>query len=201
MPAGGKLLTRWRTPAVRRLGLRRRRHLRPVPGAVLEGGGAMLPTEASLINKREAREHVRLSCQVAVKQDMRSRCRTRSSASKVECTVRSNHNVATFIKELVLELPEGEDVDFRAGGYVQIECPPHDVQYRDFDIETQYRDEWDRYDLWRYGRRARNRCMRAYSMANYPEERASSCSTCASRRRRRVRGRCRRASCRRTSLA
>ncbi len=69
---------------------------------------------------------------------------------KWECTVRSNHNVATFIKELVLELPEGESVDFRAGGYIQIEAPAHVVKYSDFDIEDEYREDWDKFNLWQY---------------------------------------------------
>jgi Na+-transporting NADH:ubiquinone oxidoreductase subunit F len=89
---------------------------------------------------------------------------------KWQCSVRSNRNVATFIKELVIELPRGEALDFRAGGYIQIECPPHDVNFRDFDIDEQYRDEWDRYDLWRYRSTCTETVMRAYSMANYPEE-------------------------------
>jgi Na+-transporting NADH:ubiquinone oxidoreductase subunit F len=89
---------------------------------------------------------------------------------KWECTVRSNDNVATFIKELVLELPEGEDVKFRAGGFIQIECPPHTVDYKDFDIEEEYRGDWDRYDMWRYKSVVKEDVVRAYSMANYPEE-------------------------------
>ena len=87
-----------------------------------------------------------------------------------QCTVRSNHNVATFIKELVLELPEGESVPFRAGGYIQIECPPHVVRYSDFEIEAEYRDDWDRFNLWRYVSTVDEPVSRAYSMANYPEE-------------------------------
>jgi Na+-transporting NADH:ubiquinone oxidoreductase subunit F len=86
------------------------------------------------------------------------------------CTVRSNRNVATFIKELVLELPEGEEVPFRAGGYIQINVPPHTVRYRDFDIDVKYREDWDRYDMWRYVSVVDEEVMRAYSMANYPEE-------------------------------
>jgi len=87
------------------------------------------------------------------------------------CKVRSNRNVATFIKELVLELPEGESVPFRAGGYIQIECPPHTVHYKDFDIEEKFRDEWDKFNLWRYTSECKERVERAYSMASYPEER------------------------------
>ena len=89
---------------------------------------------------------------------------------KWECTVESNPNVATFIKELVLELPEGETVPFRAGGYIQIECPPHTVQYKDFDVEEGFRDDWDQFKLWELSSTTNEHVQRAYSMANYPEE-------------------------------
>src|SRR5690606_3545164 len=89
---------------------------------------------------------------------------------KWTCSVRSNKGVATFIKEFVIELPAGEVVPFRAGGYIQIECPPHVANYKDFDIEEQYRDEWDKYNLWRYVSTCTETVERAYSMANYPEE-------------------------------
>ena len=89
---------------------------------------------------------------------------------KWECTVESNNNVATFIKELTLRLPEGEHVNFRAGGYVQLECPPHTVAYKDFDIADEYRADWDKYNLWRYVSKVEETTVRAYSMANYPEE-------------------------------
>nr|VFK21380.1 MAG: Na+-transporting NADH:ubiquinone oxidoreductase subunit F [Candidatus Kentron sp. LFY] len=138
---------------------------------VFEGGGAILSTETSFINKREALEGRRLSCQVAVKQDMRIEVPEEVfGVKKWECRVRSNRSVATFIKELILELPEGENVDFRAGGYIQIECPPHELKYADFDIEPQFRDEWDRYDLWRYHSKVKKTTVRAYSMASYPGE-------------------------------
>ena len=141
---------------------------------VFEGGGAILPTETSHITKREAAEGDRLSCQVAVKQDMKIQIPEEVfGVKKWECTVRSNHNVATFIKEFVLELPEGENVDFRAGGYIQIECPPHEARFKDFDIEERFREEWDRYDLWRYVSKCNEDVMRAYSMANYPEEKGT----------------------------
>jgi Na+-transporting NADH:ubiquinone oxidoreductase subunit F len=90
---------------------------------------------------------------------------------KWECTVQSNPNVATFIKELTLKLPEGENVDFRAGGYVQLECPPHVVNYKDFDIQPEYRGDWDKFNMWRYVSKVDEPTIRAYSMANYPEER------------------------------
>ncbi|MBI1907039.1 MAG: NADH:ubiquinone reductase (Na(+)-transporting) subunit F [Rhodocyclales bacterium] len=139
---------------------------------VFEGGGAILPTETSHINKREAREGERLSCQVAVKQDMRIEVPEEVfGVKKWQCTVRSNNNVATFIKELVLELPQGEHVDFRAGGYIQIECPPHVNEYKDFAIEERFREDWDRFNIWKYVSRVDEQVVRAYSMANYPEER------------------------------
>ena len=135
------------------------------------GCGVILPTELSFITKREAADGERLACQVAVKQDMKIRIPDEVfGVKKWECTVRSNPNVATFIKELILELPQGEHVDFRAGGYIQIECPPHHLKYKDFDIQQEYRDEWDRYNLWRYESRVNEAVTRAYSMASYPEE-------------------------------
>ena len=138
---------------------------------VKEGGGAMLPTETNFISRGEAREGVRLSCQVKVKNDMKIEVPHEVfSVRKWKCKVRSNHNVATFIKELVLELPEGEAVPFRAGGYIQIECPPHTAEYKNFDIEEEYREEWDSYNLWRYTSVVTESVQRAYSMANYPEE-------------------------------
>ena len=138
---------------------------------VLEGGGEILATEEGHINKKEAREGCRLSCQVAVKQDMTVEVPEEAfETKKWECTVRSNHNVATFIKELVLELPEGEDVDFKAGGYIQIECPPHVIDYKDFDIEDEYHPDWDQYNVWQYKSVVDETVVRAYSMANYPGE-------------------------------
>lgn len=139
---------------------------------VFEGGGAILPTETGHINKREAREGDRLACQVAVKQDMKIEIPEEVfGVKKWECTVRSNDNVATFIKELVLELPAGEHVDFRAGGYIQIECPPHVHHYKDFDIQERFREDWDRFNVWQYVSKVDEEVIRAYSMANYPEER------------------------------
>lgn len=138
---------------------------------VLSGGGAILPTETSMINKRDAVDHYRLSCQVTIKQDMRVQVPDEVfGVKKYDCEVVSNGNVASFIKELVLKLPEGEEMDFRAGGYVQIECEPHDLLYRDFDIDERFRDEWDHYNLWRYESHVKNSTSRAYSMANFPLE-------------------------------
>ena len=138
---------------------------------VHDGGGDILATERTHINNREAREGCRLSCQVAVKQNMAVEVPAEAFETKRwTCTVRSNHNVATFIKELILELPVGDDVDFKPGGYIQIECPPHVVSYRDFDIEQDYRDDWDKFDIWRYVSTVDAEVVRAYSMANYPGE-------------------------------
>lgn len=138
---------------------------------VLDGGGSILPTELSHITKREAAEGERLSCQVAVKQDMKIQVPEEVfGVKKWECTVRSNDNVATFIKELILELPTGENVNFQAGGFIQIEAPAHVAEYKNFDIGDEYRGDWDRFDMWRYTSTVKNDVIRAYSMANYPEE-------------------------------
>ncbi len=138
---------------------------------VLEGGGSLLPTETGHVNRGEAREGVRLSCQVKIKGDMKIELPEEVfGIKKWSCKVRSNDNVATFIKELVLELPEGESVPFRAGGYIQIECPPHTVHYKDFDIAEEYRSDWDKFKLWDLVSDVREPVTRAYSMANYPEE-------------------------------
>ena len=139
---------------------------------VTSGGGAILPTELSHISRGDARDGVRLSCQVKVKQDLAIELPPEVfSVKEWQCRVGSNHNVATFIKELVLELPEGESVPFRAGGYIQIEAPPGTVRYADFDIDEEYRDDWDKFNLWRYVSTVGEPVTRAYSMANYPEER------------------------------
>ena len=139
---------------------------------VNEGGGSLLPTETGHISRGDAREGFRLSCQVKVKQDMEIEIPAEIfDVQRWKCKVRSNHNVATFIKELVLELPEGESVPFRAGGYIQIECPPHTVDYRNFDIEEEYHADWDQFDVWRFTSTVTEKVDRAYSMANYPEER------------------------------
>ncbi len=138
---------------------------------VLEGGGAILPTETTHITKREAAHGDRLSCQVTVKQPMRIHVPEEVfGVRKWACTVRSNRNVATFIKELVLELPADEEVPFRAGGYIQIECPPHRVKFSDFEIEERFRGDWDRFNLWKLESRVKEPVTRAYSMANYPLE-------------------------------
>ncbi len=138
---------------------------------VLDGGGEMLPTERSHFTKREEQEGWRLSCQVAVKQDMKIEVEEELfGVKKWECEVVSNDNVATFIKELTLKLPEGEDVNFRAGGYVQLEAPVHEVDYKNFEIQEEYRGDWDKFNLWQYKSKVSEPVIRAYSMANYPEE-------------------------------
>ncbi|PCH65912.1 MAG: NADH:ubiquinone reductase (Na(+)-transporting) subunit F [Gammaproteobacteria bacterium] len=138
---------------------------------IFEGGGSILATEQSHITKREAAEGERLSCQVSVKQNMKIEVPEEVfGVKKWPCTVRSNDNVATFIKELVLELPNGQNVDFRAGGFIQIECPPHVANYKDFDVADEYREDWDRFDMWRFQSDVKEDVIRAYSMANYPEE-------------------------------
>lgn len=138
---------------------------------VFEGGGDMLPAEGSHFTKRDAKEGWRLSCQVSVKQDMKIQIPEEVfGVKKWECTVGSNPNVATFIKELTLNLPEGEDVNFRAGGYVQLECPPHRVEYKDFDIQEKFHPDWDKFNIWRYVSDVKETTIRAYSMANYPDE-------------------------------
>jgi Na+-transporting NADH:ubiquinone oxidoreductase subunit F len=138
---------------------------------IFEGGGSILPTEQSHITKREAAQGERLSCQVALKQNMKIQVPEEVfGVKKWQCTVRSNDNVATFIKELVLELPSGEVVDFKAGGFIQIECPAHVSEYKNFDIDEEYRGDWDRFDMWRYKSTVKADVIRAYSMANYPDE-------------------------------
>lgn len=136
------------------------------------GGGDILPTEASAFTKGEVKEGWRLSCQVAVKQDMNIEVEPELfGVKRWECEVVSNPNVATFIKELTLKLPEGESVDFRAGGYVQLEVPPHVVKFEDFDVEEEYRSDWERFGFFNLESKVEETVVRAYSMANYPEER------------------------------
>lgn len=136
-----------------------------------DGGGAMLPTEEGHISRGEAREGCRLSCQVKVKQDMKIELEADIfSVRKWTCKVRTNHNVVMFIKELILELPEGESVPFRAGGYIQIECPPHVAEYKNFDVEAEYKGDWDKFGMWGFVSTVKETVVRAYSMANYPEE-------------------------------
>ncbi len=138
---------------------------------VLDGGGSILPTETGHINKQEAREGMRLACQVKVKKDMKITVPDEIlEIKKFEGTVRSNQNVATFIKEFIVDLPKGVNLDFRAGGYIQIDIPKYSVSFKDFEIEEEYRDAWDSYRLWDYKVENEEPCFRAYSMANHPAE-------------------------------
>lgn len=138
---------------------------------VSEGGGSILPTEKGQINNRDAKQGVRLSCQVAVKRDMKIGVPPEMlDAKKWDCKVIRNDNVATFIKELVIGIPEGEEVAFRAGGYIQIEVPPHTLEYRDFDIDERFLGDWTKFKMWEYSSHVHTPVTRAYSMANYPGE-------------------------------
>jgi Na+-transporting NADH:ubiquinone oxidoreductase subunit F len=138
---------------------------------VREGGGQLLPTETGYISRGEAKRGHRLACQVKVKRDLKIEIAPEIfDVRKWQCKVISNRNVATFIKELKLALPPGEEVPFRAGGYVQLSCPPHEIDFRTFDIDPQFRDVWDRFDLWRFKSTVPAPVERAYSMANYPNE-------------------------------
>jgi len=138
---------------------------------VLEGGGDVLPTEKPHLTRTEEKDHVRLSCQIKVKSDMSIHIPEEVfSIQKWDCEVISNMNVATFIKELVLKLPEGENLDFRAGGYIQLDIPPYELDYSEFEIEDEYRGDWDKYNMWRYHAKLDEPIFRAYSMANHPAE-------------------------------
>ena len=138
---------------------------------ITNGGGAILPTEKALITKREVAAGTRLACQVTVREDMElSVAEEIFGVREWQCKVRSNDNIATLIKELVLDLPTGETIDFKAGSYVLVTCPPYAKDFKDFDIGAGYRDEWDRADLWRYGAATGESTARGYSLANYPEE-------------------------------
>jgi Na+-transporting NADH:ubiquinone oxidoreductase subunit F len=138
---------------------------------IKEGGGAILPTERSLINNTEAKKGVRLSCQVPVKSDLKIQVPEEAlDARKWQCKVLSNNNVATFIKELVLELPPGEEVDFKPGGFIQIEVPPHALSYSSFDIDKRFLSDWKKFKMFQYSSHVHTPVTRAYSMANYPGE-------------------------------
>ena len=138
---------------------------------VVSGGGSMLSTEEGHFTRGEAKEGWRLSCQTAVKQDMKIEVPAEVfGVKRWECEVVSNHNVATFIKELVLKLPEGEEVDFRAGGFVQFEIPPYHIDYKDMIIEEEYQPDWKKFGVFENESKVDETTIRAYSMANYPEE-------------------------------
>lgn len=138
---------------------------------VTEGGGEILPTEKPFFSRKEIAENHRLACQVKVKQDMQIEIpKEVMGIKKWECTVVSNHNQATFIKEFVVKLPEGETLDFRSGGYIQIDVPKLEVDFKDMDIEEEYRDEWDKFNMWDLKMKNPEPTYRAYSMANHPAE-------------------------------
>src|SRR3990167_894827 len=116
---------------------------------VLEGGGHILPTETGHINRKMQKQHYRLACQVKVRNDLKIHVPDEIfHIQKFDCTVRSNRNVATFIKELVLDLPPGQNLNFKAGGYIQMDIPSHNISFKDFIVEDKYRPDWDKYKLW-----------------------------------------------------
>ena len=135
------------------------------------GGGELLPTEVDHISKKDAKQGCRLSCQVSIKENMDIELEDEIfGIKKWDCEVISNDNKATFIKELVLRIPNGESVPFKAGGYIQIEAPPHHVKYKDFEIPAEYRGDWERFGFFNIESKVEDETIRAYSMANYPEE-------------------------------
>ena len=139
---------------------------------VLEGGGDILPTETGHVSRSEAKDNWRLACQVKVKENMKIHVPDEIfSIRKWECTVKSNENVATFIKELVLDLPEGESLNFQAGGYIQIDIPEYrNLLFKDFDVEDEYHPDWDKYKIWNLVANNDEPLFRAFSMANHPAE-------------------------------
>ena len=139
---------------------------------IIDGGGSILPTEESHFTTKEKADGWRLSCQVPVKEDLKIKIPDEVFGVKEwECEVISNNNVATFIKELILKLPDGEEVNFKAGGYVQLEAPKYEnLSYKNFNIEEEYHEDWDRFKIWDNTANNDDSIIRAYSMANYPEE-------------------------------
>ncbi|MFV0590270.1 MAG: NADH:ubiquinone reductase (Na(+)-transporting) subunit F [Draconibacterium sp.] len=138
---------------------------------VLEGGGSILPTETGFFTRKEQNDHWRLGCQVKVKEDMKIHMHQEIlGVKKWECEVVSNNNVATFIKEFVVKLPEGEILDFKSGGYIQIDVPKVDVDFKDMDIEERFRDEWEKFGMFNLQMKNPEPTFRAYSMANHPAE-------------------------------
>ena len=139
---------------------------------IFEGGGDILPTETGNISRPEAKENWRLACQVKVKQDMKIHVPDEVfSVRKWDCTVKSNIDVATFIREFVIDLPPGENLDFKAGGYIQIDIPEyHNLDFKNFDIDKKYHEDWDKYNIWGLVANNEEPEFRAYSMANHPAE-------------------------------
>ncbi len=138
---------------------------------IFDGAGDILPTEVGHFTRNEVKDKWRLTCQVKVKGDMDIKVPDEVfSIQKFNCTVRSNENVATFIKELVLDLDDGQVIDFKAGGYIQIDVPKYNIDFKNFEIQKEYHPDWDKYDLWRYKVKNDEEIFRAYSMANHPAE-------------------------------
>jgi Na+-transporting NADH:ubiquinone oxidoreductase subunit F len=138
---------------------------------ILEGGGSILPTETGFFNRREQLDHWRLGCQVKIREPLTIKLpESVLDIKKWECEVVSNRNVATFIKEFVVKLPEGEQLNFEPGGYIQIDVPKYQTTFRDFIIEEEYRHDWDNYKMWDLSIKNSEETFRAYSMANYPAE-------------------------------
>ncbi len=139
---------------------------------VLEGGGSILPTEQGFFTRKEQADHWRLGCQVKVRQDMNIEVPAEVfGIKKWECEVVSNKNVATFIKEFIVKLPEGEHLNFRSGGYIQIDVPKIEVDFaKDIEVEPEYREDWDKFNMWSLKMKNTEEQTRAYSMANYPAE-------------------------------
>ncbi|HAQ64474.1 MAG TPA: NADH:ubiquinone reductase (Na(+)-transporting) subunit F [Bacteroidales bacterium] len=138
---------------------------------VIEGGGSILPTEVGYFNRREINDHWRLGCQVKVRENLKIEIAPEIfGIKKWECEVVSNHNVATFIKEFVVKLPEGEHLDFRSGGYIQVDVPACEVDYKNMEIEPDYREDWDKFKMWDLKMKNPEPIFRAYSMANHPAE-------------------------------
>ena len=138
---------------------------------VEEGGGNILPTEVGFFSRKQIKDHWRLGCQTKVKEDMVIRVPEEVFGVKSwECEVVSNNNVASFIKEFVVKLPEGEKLNFKPGSYAQIVIPKFDIKYSDMDIDDRFKSEWDKFKLWPLTCKNEEETIRAYSMANYPAE-------------------------------
>lgn len=138
---------------------------------ITEGGGSILPTETGFFSRKEQQEYWRLGCQVKIREDLKVKVpEAVLGIKKFTCEVVSNRNVATFIKEFVVRLPEGQDMDFDPGGYIQIDVPKYETSFKDFNIEEHFRDDWEKYKMWDLSVKNTEESFRAYSMANYPAE-------------------------------
>ena len=138
---------------------------------VHSGGGQILTTELNHISRKDAKDDWRLACQVKVRENMEITVPDKIfSIQEWECTVRSNENVATFIKELVLELPSGDNLNFQAGGFIQINIPEYELDFKEFDIEDEYHEDWDKFNIWNLKGKNTESQFKAYSMANHPAE-------------------------------